>query len=125
MAASPEVASAVRKVATPFSTGSLAQVAALAALTAEPEIRRRIELVARERRRVYPALLKYVPGTPPSQANCHWLPVADPPALAALCESRGVIVKVFPDGVRVTVGTPAENDMFLAALAKFSADQPA
>ena len=37
---------------------------------------------------------------------------------AAACESRGVIVRAFAgDGVRVTVGTPAENDAFLAALA--------
>lgn len=125
MAASPEVASAVRKIATPFSTGSLAQVAALAALGAESEVRRRVELVVRERRRIYPALLMHVPGTPASEANCHWLPMADPSALAALCRSRGVIVKVFPDGVRVTIGTPAENDMFLAALAEFSAGQSA
>jgi histidinol-phosphate/aromatic aminotransferase/cobyric acid decarboxylase-like protein len=31
-----------------------------------------------------------------------------------------VIVKVFPDGVRVTVGTRAENDMFLAVLDEYS-----
>jgi histidinol-phosphate aminotransferase len=30
------------------------------------------------------------------------------------CESRGVIVRPSPAGVRVTIGTPAENDAFLA-----------
>jgi histidinol-phosphate aminotransferase len=37
-------------------------------------------------------------------------------AFAAACEAAGVIVRPFPgDGVRVTVGTPEENDTFLAA----------
>jgi histidinol-phosphate aminotransferase len=35
---------------------------------------------------------------------------------AAACERAGVIVRPFAgDGVRVTVGTPEENDVFLAA----------
>jgi histidinol-phosphate aminotransferase len=33
-----------------------------------------------------------------------------------VCEARGVIVRPFAgDGVRVTIGTPQENDAFLAA----------
>jgi histidinol-phosphate aminotransferase len=124
MVASPEIASVVRKVMTPFSTGSLAQVAALAALTAEPEIRHRIDLVVRERQRIYPALLRHVPATPPSESNCHWLPVVNPSSLVTLCESRGVIVKAFPDGVRVTIGRPEENDMFLAVLDEFVVQEP-
>ena len=36
--------------------------------------------------------------------------------IAAVCEGRGVIVRPFQgDGVRVTIGTPEENDAFLAA----------
>jgi len=34
---------------------------------------------------------------------------------AAACERQGVIVRPFPEGVRVTIGTPDENDQFLAA----------
>jgi histidinol-phosphate aminotransferase len=54
---------------------------------------------------------------PESQANFVWLPIGDRSApFAAACEARGVIVRPFlGDGVRVTVGTPAENDAFLAA----------
>ena len=37
-------------------------------------------------------------------------------AFGKACEARGVIVRPFAgDGVRVTIGTPAENDAFLAA----------
>ena len=38
-------------------------------------------------------------------------------AFAAACEDAGVIVRPFAgDGVRVTIGTPEENDAFLDCL---------
>ena len=117
MVATPEVADAVRKVVTPFSTNAVAQAAALAALQATEEMRRRVDRVIAERDRVHKALLALVPDVPESQANFLWLPLHDRAAeFAAACERRGVIVRAFPgDGVRVTIGTPEENDAFLAA----------
>jgi histidinol-phosphate aminotransferase len=58
-----------------------------------------------------------LPDVPTSQANFVWLPLGeDAVAFGAACEARGVIVRPFPgDGVRVTIGTPEENDTFLAA----------
>jgi histidinol-phosphate aminotransferase len=58
-----------------------------------------------------------LPDVPESQANFVWLPLgAQSVPFAAACEARGVIVRPFQgDGVRVTIGTPAENDGFLAA----------
>ncbi len=54
----------------------------------------------------------------PSQANFVVLPVprrADD--LAAAFEARGVVVRpVGPDAIRVTIGTPADNDRFLTVL---------
>ena len=54
---------------------------------------------------------------PTSQANFVWLPLGErAAAFGAACEERGVIVRPFAgDGVRVTIGTPEENDAFLAA----------
>jgi histidinol-phosphate aminotransferase len=117
LAAQPQVAAAVRKVVTPFSTSGLAQAAALAALDAPAEVRRRCGLVIAERDRVTEAARKLVWEVPESQANFVWLPIGDRSAqFAAACEARGVIVRSFQgDGVRVTIGTPAENDAFLAA----------
>jgi histidinol-phosphate aminotransferase len=117
LVAQPDVAAAVRKVVTPFSTSAVAQAAALAALDASAEVRRRCELVIAERDRLTEAVRKQVPEVPESQANFIWLPLGDRSApFAAACEARGVIVRPFQgDGVRVTVGTPAENDAFLAA----------
>jgi histidinol-phosphate aminotransferase len=113
----PEVAAAIRKVVTPFSTSLIAQAAAIAALDAEDEVIRRCALVVAERDRVTEALRKMSPDVPTSQANFVWLPLGDQSAaFAAACESRGIIVRAFqPDGVRVTIGTAEENDAFLAA----------
>src|SRR3954447_3861177 len=117
LVAQPEVAAAIRKVLTPFSTSLVAQAAALAALAQEDEVKRRCALVIAERDRVTEALRKLSVDVPASQANFVWLPLGDrTAAFGAACESRGVIVRAFqPDGVRVTVGTPEENDAFLAA----------
>jgi histidinol-phosphate aminotransferase len=119
LVAQPEVAAAVRKVVTPFSTSAAAQAGALAALQQAEEVRRRCALVVAERERVTEAVRKLVPDVPSSQANFVWLPLGDRSAeFGAACEKQGVIVRPFQgDGVRVTIGTPAENDAFLAAAA--------
>ncbi|HYN96754.1 MAG TPA: histidinol-phosphate transaminase [Pilimelia sp.] len=117
LVAHPDVAAAVRKVVTPFSSSAAAQAGALAALRQGDEVRRRCDLVISERDRVLAAVRKLAPDVPESQANFVWLPLGErAAAFGAACEARGVIVRAFPgDGVRVTVGTPAENDAFLSA----------
>jgi histidinol-phosphate aminotransferase len=114
--AAPAVADAVRKVVTPFSTSAVAQAAAAAALDATDEMRRRCDLVIAERTRVGEAIRKLVPDVPPSQSNFVWLPLGERAApFAAACAEGGVIVRPFAgEGVRVTIGTPDENDTFLA-----------
>jgi len=116
LVAQPEVAAEIRKVITPFSSSAPAQAAAIAALKQEAEMRRRCDIVVSERERVLERVRKLVPETPSSQANFVWLPLGDGAvAFAQACEQRGVIVRPFAgDGVRVTIGTPEENDMFLA-----------
>jgi histidinol-phosphate aminotransferase len=115
LVAQPGVAEAIRKVLTPFSTNMVAQAAALAALDAEAEVVRRCGIVVSERERVTRELHKLLPGVPESQANFVWLPLGERAvAFGAACERRGVIVRPFAgDGVRVTIGTPEDNDMFL------------
>ena len=114
--ASPAVSDAIRKVVTPFSASGVAQAAGLAALDQEAEMRRRAVLVVAERERVQAALQKLLPEVPDTQANFVWLPLRERSFdFAAACERMGVIVRPFPEGVRVTIGTPEENDQFLAA----------
>lgn len=122
--AQPAVAAAVRKVVTPFSTSATAQAAALAALDQEAEVVRRCRLIIDERTRVHSALSELLPGVPESQANFLWLPLGDHSVpFAQVCEANGVIVRPFAgDGVRVTIGTPDENDAFLTAAEKALVD---
>jgi histidinol-phosphate aminotransferase len=118
VAEDPAVADAVRRTHVPFSVSMLAQAAAVAALASEAEVRSRCAAVVAERDRLTAALRQRGLDVADSQANFVWLPVADQAApLAAALEARAVITRPFAgDGIRVTVGTPEEDDLFLAAL---------
>jgi histidinol-phosphate aminotransferase len=118
------VIGALNKVAVPFGVNSLAQVAAVAALAAGDELAERCAAVTAERGRVTDALRGFGYEVPTSQANFVWLPIGERAGdLAAHCEQNGVIVRPFSDatgGVRVTIGAPEENDVFLAAASSWS-----
>jgi histidinol-phosphate aminotransferase len=125
LAADPAVAMAVRQTQVPFAVTHVAQAAAQASL--EPEAERqladRVAEVVAERSRVTGALRAAGYQVPDSEANFVWLADGpaeaggvDPVTFGAGCEQRGVIVRVFAgSGVRITIGTTAENDTFLAA----------
>ncbi|MGW0087015.1 histidinol-phosphate transaminase [Streptomyces sp. NPDC003393] len=117
----PVVAEAVRKACLPFGVNSVAQAAAMAALRAESELMARVETTVGERERVRSALTAQGWTVPPSEANFLWLPLGDgAAAFGEHCGRAGVVVRAFAgDGVRVSVGSSAENDAFLAAAARF------
>jgi histidinol-phosphate aminotransferase len=122
VAADPALTSALRQTQVPFAVTTIAQAAALASLEpqAEKELLARVGDVVDERERVREALLGFGYEVPPTQANFVWLPLGDATLTwAAGCEERKVIVRPFAgDGARVTIGTPDENDRFLAAAAE-------
>ena len=102
----------------------MAQAAALASLEppAEAQLLARVADLVAERDRVHDELRDLGYDVPPTQANFVWLPLGDATTeWAAGCEERGVIVRAFAgSGARVTIGTPEENDRFLAAAAAHS-----
>ncbi|MDQ3403777.1 MAG: histidinol-phosphate transaminase [Actinomycetota bacterium] len=116
------VTSTVRKVFVPFGVNALAQVAALASLKAEDELFARCRDIVAERGRVRGALIEAGYEVAPTQANFVWLPLGDrAAAFNEHCLAHKVVVRVFAgDGARVTIGTPEENDAFLAAATTFS-----
>jgi histidinol-phosphate aminotransferase len=120
----PHVITALRKVAIPFALSSVGQAAALAALDAKDELAPRWQQVVAERERVTAALRGMGFEVPTSQANFVWLPLRERAAdFAAHAEDRKVIVRAFPDasgGVRITIGSPDENDAFLQAARSFA-----
>lgn len=113
----------VGKVRLPFNVSTLSQEFAVRALRDRAALRRSIRAVVAERTRLARALNK-LPGLTvhPSEANFIMVGVPDAPSVHAALLARGVLVRdldgagIVPGALRVSVGTPAENDAFLAAL---------
>lgn len=122
----PVVVSAVYATMIPFAVNGPAQAGAMVALQQGDEMRRRCAIIVAERARVGQLLRRRGLGTPEAQGNFWWLPVGGRAGeLAVALERRGVVVRAFPTGIRVTVGLPAENEAFLAALDQVIAETPA
>jgi histidinol-phosphate aminotransferase len=115
------VTAALRKVYVAFSVNMLAQAAAIASLDAADELMARVAEIAAERDRVRAALVEAGYEVAETQANFVWLPLGE--QAAAFSEhalDRKIIVRPFVgDGVRVTIGTPEENDLFLESARSF------
>ncbi len=117
MVADPAVVDAVNACAIPFAVNAAVQAAALAAFEQEDEVARRCAVITGERSRVAQTLRRKGVGVPDSQANFWWLAAGASAAdLGLELERRGVVTRPLIGGVRVTVGTPDENDRFVAAL---------
>jgi histidinol-phosphate aminotransferase len=118
------VIATIDKTLLPFAVNSLAQVAALAAIEHERAIATRVQGILAERGRVEDELSRAGWKLPEHQGNFVWLRTGDATdAVGLALERRGVVVRPFAgDGVRVTIGTPAENDRFLSALAEVVAE---
>ena len=116
--AHPEIVSAIDKCLIPFNVNGLAQAAALAALgeDAAAEAGANIDAIKAERARVAAALTAVGWDIPDAQANFVWIQLGDrTDEVCVALEQRGVVVRPFSgSGVRVTIGTPTQNDRFLA-----------
>lgn len=120
--ARPALAAGIRAASTPFGVNGVAQVAALASLGARAELLERVDDVVRERERVVEALAALGVEVPDPQGNFVWLAVGERTVeLAAFARERGVLVRPFAgEGVRVSVGTPEENDAFVRLMREWA-----
>jgi histidinol-phosphate aminotransferase len=123
--ADPDIITALSKVYVPFTATSISQAAAIACLDAADELLARTDAVVTERTRVTAALRGFGYEVPPSQANFVWLPVdGHAQRFASDAANARIIVRPYgDDGVRVTVASPEENDMFLAFAAHWITEQ--
>jgi histidinol-phosphate aminotransferase len=125
---------AIDRVRQPFNTNTLAQAAALESLSHPHELERRVRAIMAERSRVADALSATSWGFTPSQANFILVrpdhdPDAGSPGIHEQLLRLGVIVR---DGaalgcsgrLRVSIGTPDENDAFLSARARLARPVP-
>ena len=120
----PELVRFLAQVRGPFNVNMLAQAAAIAALGDQKHIEHSVEVNAQGREQLCAALdemgLFYVP----SQANFVLVNIGvDSQSVFNDLLREGVIVRTgtpfgMPDWVRVTVGTRAMNETFIAALRK-------
>ena len=91
----------------------------MASLAAEEELLERVEHIVGERERVVEVLTGQGWQVPEAQGNFVWLPlVDDAPAFTAAAEEAGITVRPFAGyGVRVSIGEPEANDVFLQVAA--------
>ena len=119
LVAASAIVDEVNKVLVPFAVNGIAQAGALAALRARDEYEPFLAGLRDERARVVAALTDAGWQLPDTQANFVYLPLGERTQdLYVEIEKRGVVTRPFAgEGLRVTIGTPAENDRFLATLA--------
>lgn len=119
--AHPPVADALRKTAVPFGVSGLAQDAAVASLAAQDELLERVEALVEERIRVTARLVSAGWAVPVTEANFVWLRLGERTTeFARACEQAGVVVRPFAgEGVRVTIGEAAANNLFLQVAASW------
>lgn len=123
--AAPELAREVSKAVLPYNLNVLSQTAAEVAVEMyETEFRPLVERIIRERERLY-AEISRVPGISPVRSRANFLIVRsaiEPRRVFTELLAREILVRdvsghpMLADCFRVSVGTPVENDLLIAAL---------
>ncbi|MDO4928059.1 MAG: histidinol-phosphate transaminase [Corynebacterium sp.] len=112
--ATAPIIDALQKVAIPFSVATAAQQAAIAALDSNEDMVARTEESIAQRDKIADYL-----GIARSQANFVWIPAdhkaGEPTEIEAKLVEHGVIVRAFPEGVRVSITDEQEMDTFIQA----------
>lgn len=121
--ADTELARVIRSACTAFNVNGAAQVAAVAALGDTAWMQASVAHIRAERTRVAAALSALGLTMAPSQTNFLFLDMRrDSSAVATALLHAAVIVKAWREAgyenwLRVTIGTPADNDRLIAAMA--------
>lgn len=119
--AGEKIVNEVNKVRLPFNLGSLSQAVAIEALKDRKMMKSHIKLIVSERERLFSEMAK-IKGIKPylSEANFILFKVKEPDRIYKGLQKKEVLVRnmkgVVEGCLRVTVGTPEENRIFLNAL---------
>ena len=123
-AAPATVIADLNRVREPFNVNSAAQTAAAAALEDEAHLERSRELVEAGKLQLSEGLTRMGLTPVPTQANFFFIDIkTDSKKVFQALLNRGVIVRTgdifgYPTYIRVTIGTAAENKLFLESLAE-------
>jgi histidinol-phosphate aminotransferase len=118
----------INKVRYPYNINSLSQAVSKVVLNNHEFVSESIQLIVRERDRVYKALtaLKRI-TVYPSDANFIFFRAQDADSLFGKLVEKDILIRNFnrpgrlENCMRVTIGTPEENDTFLGAIRKILA----
>ncbi len=115
------IATALRAVSLPFGVSNVAQAAAVASLSAEPELLERVETLVAERDRVVKGLADVGLTVPEPQGNFVWFAAGDhTTALAAAADDLGIVIRPFAgDGARISIGETEANDRIIELARRF------
>jgi histidinol-phosphate/aromatic aminotransferase/cobyric acid decarboxylase-like protein/imidazoleglycerol phosphate dehydratase HisB len=102
----------VRQAPAPVSTPSARL--ALGSLASPPDVAEAVE----ERERLANCLRELGLSPLPSRANFVFVPVDDAGAVGDRLFHQGLVPRVFPDGIRITVRDAQDDDLIVAALAR-------
>ncbi len=120
LVAKPAVVHAARVTRLPYHLSALTQVAAETALEFAPAMQSEIELLIAERERVANAIVEVGFRVVPSSANFLLFSgfTGETGAIWQSFLDRGILIRDIGlrGFLRVTIGTPAENEQFIAAL---------
>ncbi len=119
----PAIADYLHRVRQPFNTGTLSQVAALAAIDDEEFLHRTRSTVAEGLAYLYREIGRMGLSCVPTQANFFLIEVpTDAKTIYEAMLRRGVIIRPMnsygmPGYIRINAGLPEENERFVRALA--------
>lgn len=116
------IADAYSRIREPFNVNAIAQAAAIAALDDSAWLQRSVELVRESRQRWRDGLARLGLQGGPLHGNFVLVEVTDGDRVTAAMLERGAIVRPvapygLPSMIRITFGTPEEDELSLAALA--------
>ncbi len=126
----PELMNYLARVRTAFQTTSIGEAAAMAALHDDEHLRRTVENNAIGAEVLLKGLREMGLHVVPTWANFVFFEVeSDAPGIAKALERSGVIVRPLggwgiPNGLRVTIGNPEQNQNFLKTLKRVLAKEP-
>ncbi|WP_421764347.1 histidinol-phosphate transaminase [Ekhidna sp.] len=119
---SSEVISVLNKIKPPYNINSLTQEKAIDVLNRPELIKKQVEILIEERTKMEQALkdLPSVRRIYPSHANFLLVAFEDAQKTYAYLMSKGIVVRdrssQVSDTLRITIGTPSENQRLIAAL---------
>jgi histidinol-phosphate aminotransferase len=123
---SPAFRAAVDAVRQPFSVNALAQAAAAEAIRHQDDVASRVERTLIERVKVEEGVRELGLRTPDSHANFSWIELGDAEVEERVVKElgeQGIVVRAGtplggPGHIRVSYGTPEQNERFLEALGR-------